>query len=425
MFRPEVVRSPNETAVGNVRLTSSRLINALVLALMTAGAGALLATLGMSYSRTTLAPAWATPSGSLVTVPALASGVVVKVVVREGDAVRQGDALVVVSSDRIASRGPALASAMQDLEQRDARLVEQLSFVDQRRATRPSEHARLRASIERSRAISAGEIELLQRRIELAETAVQQSVDLQREGFVTSHAARERREAVIDLRLRLEVAKKDAARVERELEESDEALTRSRREDDIERSRLQQQRLQLAVETKRAAIEREQIVVSPEAGVVTAMPVRAGDFVAPGQSIVTVLSAALSPAGHDTLPLVAWMPSRDMEEISPGAVAWVSYEPYATQRYGRQRAIVTGVSQTPINPADLPPGRRASLFAGRPEEPLYRVDLSTSRNWRGGIRPAPMITPGMGARIEIVQTRRRVVDSLLEPLRRLDPSRND
>lgn len=427
MFRSEVARAPDEAAIGSVRLTSSRSMSALVLVLLTLGALALLATLGMSYSRTIKAPAWVLPTGSLVRVPALTSGAVLRIAVREGDAVHAGDALVIVTGDRVAAHGPALARTVQDLADRDARLQEQLALVAQRRAARPAEYERQRAAIERARAASVKEMELLRQRIELAETAVRQSEDLQRDGFVSSQASRDKRDALLDLRLRLEVAKRASDQIDRTREEAGEALARASRDDDIERSRLQQERHQLAAEIQRADVEREQIVVSPLDGVVAALPVQTGDFVALGQSVVTVLSAA-TPASANApglQPLVAWIPSRSMEGVAPGAVAWVSYDAYATQWYGRQRAVVTGVSRTPIDPADLPPGRRASLFAGQPEEPLYRVDLSASTTWRGGLRSAPRLTPGMGARVQIVQARRRVLDWLLEPLRRIDARRND
>jgi hemolysin D len=155
-----------------------------------------------------------------------------------------------------------------------------------------------------------------------------------------------------------------------------------------------------------AQVKRNQrVLVASVDGIVSTLNVRnPGEVVQPGQTVAEI-SAENAP-----LMLRATIPNQEAGFIRVGLPVQVKFDAYPYQEYGIVPGKVAEIS------ADAKP---VNTQTGTPGEPIYEVYIELERNQISANQQVIPFKSGQVASADIVIRRRRIIDLLLDPFRKM------
>jgi len=142
------------------------------------------------------------------------------------------------------------------------------------------------------------------------------------------------------------------------------------------------------------------VIAAPVAGEVASVPARPGALLEPARAV-----AILRPAG--ALRVVLLVPDRAIGFVEPGDRVRVHVDAFPSRRHGALAGFVERVAEAPVTAAEA--GAPAPLVEGG-----YRVEVRLE-----SAAAAAALKPGMTLSADVLRDRRRIVDWLIEPTRRL------
>lgn len=348
------------------------------------------------------------PTAGAIRLHATQTGVVMEKRVSEGQSVKAGDTLFVLSSERSsASNADAQKTISGLLENRRD------SFGNELKQSSLQAQQRISALETRALDIAAenqkldGQIALQQQRVALAEQTVRRYSDLQATNYISAAQLQDKQAELLDQRQRLADLHRVKASGKREL-----ASTRA----DMRDLQVQAQRDSAALQRNVSAVEqeltdsearREIIVRASQDGVVTAITVDVGQTVSANQPIATLL-----PTGAE-LEAEIYAPSRSIGFVQPGMKVLLRYQAYPYQKFGQYAATVREVASTSLRPEELALPGAAS---GANSEPVYRIRLKLDKQSVLAYGKVLPLKSGMLVDASILLEQRRLYEWVLEPL---------
>ncbi|MDC8756787.1 HlyD family secretion protein [Janthinobacterium fluminis] len=358
-----------------------------------------------SYTKRTPVTGQLVPDSGLVKVYAPQPGVVLQKFVSEGQAVKRGEVLYVLSSERHSStQGDTQAAISSQVEARQQSLREELA---KSRALLGEEREALQTKIAGLQAELAkldGQIEDQRRRVKLAEESVARYQGLLAQDYISREQAQQKQEELLDQRNRVRGMERDHIAVARELAaQRNELATLAPRQ----QNRLAQVERSLAStgqELSESEARRRLLITAPEAGVATALGADVGQWLDTSRPLLSVV-----PAGA-TLQAHLYAQSRAVGFIKPGDAVLVRYQAYPYQKFGHAKGVVKSVSRTA-----LPAGELGGNATANPE-PLYRVTVTLAAQSMPAYGKQQALQAGMLLDADILQETRRLYEWVLEPL---------
>jgi membrane fusion protein len=411
LFRPEVVAERQSQWLGTVLLTprvSYRLFAAFA-TLMTLAMFALL--LFGSYTRKARIAGWLVPRQGLVQVFAPQAAVVAEISATEGARVRQGEPLMVLSSElRSAARGATQSEIAGRLESRRASLVEAREELTRLGSQRSRSLAERLTTLSSGLAQLDSSITLQQERVDLARKSEARQREIHDRGLISDQELQSTSEALLEQESKLRELKRSRIATQGErlaLKGQLEDLPITSRTDvaNLDRDIAQVEQDLAEVEARR-----EIVIPAPEAGTITAVQVERG-----GRAVPNVPLLSLVPAGS---PLEAHLfsPSRSIGFLRPGQHVLLRYEAYPFQKFGHYDGVVAGISRSAVNPGELPSQVAGLTRLTGSSEPVYRVRVSLARQTITAYgRPVPL-QPGLQLDADILIEKRRLIEWVLDPL---------
>src|SRR6185369_15473023 len=270
------------------------------------------------------------PDQGLIRIQSSQSGVITAVRVREGQSVRTGDVLFVLTSERAsATQGEAERIVTELLKaRRDSIAAER---------TQQHQQARQRLAAQRLRAGDLAaesdrieqQIALQRRRVDLASQSLKRHVELQAASFVSMAAVQDRQADLIDQQQRLADLQRVKAANAREFANAMADL----RDQQFQARRDQEATSRAIATTEQDLAEnearREVFVRAPQDGSVTGISVSTGSAASAGQGLATVV-----PAGS-SLEAELYAPSRAAGFIKAGMPVLLRYQAYPHQKFGQ------------------------------------------------------------------------------------------
>jgi hemolysin D len=315
-----------------------------------------------------------------------------------------------------------LAQQKSELEANLARQgqTEQLSGLDQEKLAQTNselkEHqqriAKLKPLVDQG-AISQESLfqaQQAQRQVEqrLLDNKVQGISSINEQIFQSEQSTRNMRASIIENQGQLAEAQKEVERLQVELEYK---KADSRRAEIAARQKAQQLELEInqaktkIAETKnllataKSQLEKR-LLRSPVAGTVLSFNVaNTGKVVQSGEAV-----AEIAP---DDAPLVlsAAIPDRDAGFIKKGMTAQIKFDAYSYQDYGAIPGKVTSISANTKTDDNL--------------GEVYKVQIELDRNYVSEDSKKILFKPGQTASADIVIRQRRVIDMLLDPVKKM------
>lgn len=411
LFRPEVVCAKTEQRFGSVLIhqpwgykVAAILAGALILLI------AAYAYFG-TYARKATVSGLLMPEQGMLRLTAAGTGLLTEVLIKEGQAVEAGQALFVVSGERISTTGGTQKLISEQLTQRllvlernrilaDERLAGQLRMLDSRIAAITEELSQF-----------LEEVRLLGRRVELAETHLRRQRELVTAGFISVAQLQQGEGELLALQGQQQSIQRARANLNRErmelLAQRQEAELRHRTEIaeiDNSLSLVKQEQAENDVRT-------EQVSVAPFAGTVTGLNVQTGQQIMAG-----ALLASLIPQGADLIAHLYVAP-RQAGFIEPGQMVLMRYAAYPYQKFGMARGQVINLAKSPYAAQELPAHVASAVQdVTLPAKLFYRVTVALDSQTVAVYGYPQPLQAGMLLEADIVQDKRRLYEWVLEPI---------
>ncbi|MFC3694364.1 HlyD family secretion protein [Chenggangzhangella methanolivorans] len=411
LFRAEAVEEQRSQWLGSVLVAPG--ISAVLFAAFAAFAGAgviALLTFGGHTQKSRVA-GWLAPDSGMARVFAPQAGRIVKLHVREGDAVRRGDPLALISTElESAAIGRTHAAAVAELQSRRESLKLERDRQDRLHALQERALGERIPVLVREGERLSDEIALQRSRMAIADDARDRIAGLRSKGFSTEPAVQE--------------AERDRLRIAADLQ----SLERERLENERERltAEAQAREAPLARDAKLGEIVRQVSALSQE--LAEAEGRREAVITAPQDGVVTAVRGALGGGVGAEAPLLSIVPegsklvaelfasSRAIGFVREGQTVLLRYQPFPYQKFGLYRGVVTGVSRSAVSPAELPPQLAGLTGLIGADEPVYRIEVAPDRQDVTAYgRPIPL-QAGMRLEADIEIERRRLFEWMLDPL---------
>ena len=411
LFRPEAIRGQQQAWLGSIQLirpVSFALLTTLVLAV--AALVALVLVEGR-YTRKAHVSGFLVPDkGVLRLLPQLA-GTVLERRVAEGQAVRQGDILFVLSTDRATLGGDTQAMVQTSLAARGKSLQE---AARQRTSLQQEQRAgfdRQIDDIRRELAQVDAEAELQRQRLLLAQQAQTRVESLRAENFISQAQVQAKSEEVLGVRAQIQSLMRQRAAKQREMG----ALEAQRRELPLRAQALQGEIERELATLAQASAEneaRQRIVVrAPQDGVVTAVLAELGQAVSPGAPVASLLPA------DARLQAQLFAPSSAVGFLRQNQQVQLRYQAFPYQKFGHHAGQVLQVSRTPLQAVDLAGLPLPESMKSTPSaEPLYRITVTLDQQVVQAYGQAQPLSPGMQIDADVMLDRRRLIEWIFEPL---------
>lgn len=406
LFRAEAIEARRRQWLGEVRLLRPLSLS-LMVAVLLASALAAGAWLVMGqYTRKAHVSGVLVPDRGWVRLVAPEGATVLERRVSEGQSVRAGDVLFVLSLDRQTQAGAAQLRVQRSLDQRQSSLAD--SVRGQQRLADEQDAAlrqRQRALAGESAQIDA-EFALQQQRLVLAQQALDRLEALRADNFVSSAQVQAKHEEVLGLQAQLKNLDRQRAALLREAA----ALEGQRRELPLQtRNRaaeLEREAAALAREAADSDAVREIVIRAPTDGTVGAVSAERGQTTPKDTALASLLPADAQLQAH------LYAPSSALGFLRPEQPVHLRVAAFPFQKFGHQLGRVQQVARTPLQAGEL----AALPLAARPGEPMYRITVALERQDVLAYGERQALAAGMQLEADVLLDRRRLIEWLFAPV---------
>ena len=410
LFRQQVIEHVRVRQYGSVILT--RPVSHLILTCVFVTLALLLIVFFAVFETTRKAPiqGMLVPTAGVTRVFSNQVGVIKEVRVKDGQFVREGEILFVVSSERSTSDPRSTEALVSELlaQRRDSfhtELQQARTQAQRRRAALQQRMLDLQSEIKRL----DNQALMQKQRIILSEQNVARFVQLKVTNYISAAQLQEREAELLDQRQRLLEIERIRSTIQRDFastqaEEQDIAVQALRDENALRRnaSTLEQ-------DLTENEARREIPVRARQSGTITAIAANLGQTVGTATSLASIL-----PQGNK-LEAEMYVPSRAVGFIKPGMTALLRYQAFPYQKFGQHPARVREVATTSVRPDELPTSAAAMPGAAQ-SEPVYRIRLELDQQTVQAYGKAMPLRSGMLVDASVMLERRKLYEWVLEPL---------
>lgn len=360
-----------------------------------------------TYTKRTTVSGQLVPDLGLVKVYVPQYGIVAKKNVVEGQAVKRGDVLYVLSSERYSdTQGSVQATISRQVNARRTSLQEAL---DKTRRLNEEERAALLnriSGLESELAKIDSQVEGQAGRVKLAEDAVVRMRDLAAQHFISKEQLQQRQADLLDQRARMQSLERDRISVGRDLtsQKNDLAAMPLRHQNVL--AQIERDITSLGQELTESEAKRRLEITAPESGVATAVTAEVGQMADGGKPLLSIV-----PAGAK-MQAYLYAPSRAIGFVKPGDKVQMRYQAYPYQKFGQAQGTVAFVAKVALSGNELT-GLAQQANGG---EPLYRITVDLAAQTVKAYGRQQTLQAGMLLEADILQEKRRLYEWVLEPL---------
>jgi membrane fusion protein len=408
LFRQEVIEAKRGEWLGSIIVATPLSRWALTtLALILAAAIMLFLLLG-HYTRRETVTGQLVPNRGVLTVAAPGVGTVTRLLVRGGQHVEAGDALLELSSKQDSTAlGDTHTLVAQQLDIQRARLRSDLANQNQL-ATQQADALRAKVVLLQAQLKQIdGQLALQQQQVSSNQQLLARIKPLGVKGYVSAVQIQQQTTAVLNAQAQYKQLRRQQLEARQQLDSADQQLAQLPLDEATKRNDTERQLAALTQSIAQNEQQRAIVLHAPRAGVVSTVLLKPGQMVSAGQPLLSIL-----PAGS-LMQAQLLVPSRAIGFIEPGSRVVMRYQAFAYQKFGQQYGHVTDISRSALSPADV-----ATLIGERPQtaQPMYRVQVALdSQHVLAYGKPEP-VRPGMALEADILIDRRRLIEWVFEPL---------
>ena len=408
LFRDEALAAQRTQLLGQIVLTPR--ISMLWLSLVAAAlALAVILFLAFgSHTRRVTVTGQLMPAGGLIRVHTPQAGVVLEKRVADGQVVKKGDILYVLTSDR---QGDGARELQADIaRQVGARKGSLEQEIERSRKVQDDELANLQRRADTLRGESAAiaaQIEQQKTRLSIAEDTRKRYQSLADQDYIAREELVQKDIDLTEQRSRLRGLERDALGVQRELGQVQQDITATRLRNANQVAQLERDVSATDQQLTEVEARRRVVITAPESGRATLVVSEVGQTVDVNQALLTLVPTT------GELQARLYAPSSSIGFVQPGDQVLLRYQAFPYQKFGQQEGTVDTVSTSAVNPSELAGLPATGLAAG---EPVFAIQVRLKASTiaaNGELRP---LQAGMQLDADILQERRILYEWMLEPL---------
>lgn len=402
LFRTEALSHQQNRLHGDVLIARSPAVSVLVwAAALFAIAIAGFAYWG-EYTRKEHVVGYLSPTQGMIRI--FSAGTVVEKHVSEGQQVKQGDALLTITSERAtANAREAQAAMLAELKQRRDSLRQEQGKQQQIDVLTGSSIAGRIRGLETEIREAMAQLALQASRVANAERTVARYEKLLTEHFVSDAALQEKQEALIDQRNQHAQLKRNITGLNRELSAARVELSASGLKQANNTAAIERQISELEQQLTEADARRSVILTAPADGTVTTILAEVGQTANPAMPLLSIL-----PAGAE-LQAQLLVPTRAAGFIKPEQQVSLRYQAFPYQRFGHHLGEVIEIGRTVIQPNE-------SSVPVAIQESVYRITVRLPQQQVQAYGQAMPLQAGMVLDADVHIDRRRLIEWVFDPV---------
>ncbi|MGX4643161.1 HlyD family secretion protein [Massilia sp. SYSU DXS3249] len=345
------------------------------------------------------------PTAGVIRVTPVQRGVVTEMRVKEGQAVKAGQIMFVLSGERSSGTSESTEKKISSLLERQL-----VSLRVELKQSQLQGAQRIAAARQRVRDIltegehTIGQIDLQKSRVSLAEQAFNRFTELEATKYISAAQLQDKQGELLDQRQRLADLERMHAANHRELTAAQADLNDLQLQAQREVSVMDRNAFSLEQNLTENEARREILVRAPVDGIVAALATEVGQTITQGVTLASML-----PEGAE-LEAEIYVPSRLIGFVKPNMQVLLRYQAYPYQKFGQYSARVRDVADTSMLPQELGLPQNAS------PEPLYRIRLTLDSQTIQAYGKHLPLRSGMVVDASIHLDHRRLYEWILEPL---------
>ena len=403
LFRSEVVDYKQGTWLGDVLLTRPTSFAVISLLFFVLALSTLAFLVWGEYTKKARVAGYLVPEHGLIKIFVAQSSQVTKLLVQEGQVVKRGDTLLVVSTERSNAQGKTQEALAKQLLLRRVSLEEETAKVSQLYNEQiHSATARLARLNEESAELQRA-FDAQRQRVALSEQVVERNRQLFTQQYVSEAALQDKRADLLDQQNRLRELLRTQSTQQREAMALQSELNNLPLKARSEQAALTRGVAEIAGAAIENEARREEYILAPQDGMVTALQTNIGKQATAFQPLMSLI-----PAGT-RLQADLYVPSRSIGFVRVGNVARVQYQAFPYQKFGSHTGKVTKISRTAVPSQELP-------FPAASTDFYYVVTVVPEFDHVVAYGKKEPLQTGMHVDADIWLDRRTLLEWILEPL---------
>jgi len=364
------------------------------------------------YTKRTRVIGITAPEAGLIKLMAPQTGIVIERRVEEGQQVRAGDVLFILSAERLTDADGGVAGAqsaiLEQLQRRRSSLQDELSRQRLVTETQLAATSRRLADLQAENAQLGRELATQAAREASMQAQLRRFEDLAGQNFMSPLALQQKRDELLEQTARTQALERSRMALQREAASVSAELRQIPLRGEQQLAELQRSLAALQQDVAGTEANRQIVVAAPKDGTITAILADRGQM-SSTQALATLLPRDSALQAH------LYAPSRAVGFIEPGQTVRIRYAAYPYQKFGQYEGKVEQVARSALAATELPP-QLAALAQQVPGEGMYRITVSLSTPAVTAYGRAQPLTAGMQLEADVMQDTRRLIEWVFEPL---------
>ncbi len=349
------------------------------------------------------------PSTGLIQIYASQSGVVLQKNVVEGQSVKQGDVLYLLSSEHQSrTQGDTQAAISGQVQVRAQSLSAELIKT---KMIQQVEHTALLAKIADLRTETSNldaQIDEQKRRTVLAEQTTTRYQSLLAQDYISKEQFQQKQEDLLDQRIRLQGLERERITAGLNLNEQLHALSSLSLTQQNQLAQINRTLTSTKQELTESEAKRGLVITASKAGIATAVSADVGQAIDINKPLVSII-----PQGS-VLQAQLYAPSNAIGFVRPGDIVLLRYQAYPYQKFGHAKGIVLSVSKTALPSSEMTNIPMTSTAVSN--QPLYRIVVRLNQQTIQAYGNPQELQAGMLLDADMLQEKRHLYEWVLEPL---------
>lgn len=405
LFRAEAQASQQQAWLGSVQLhrpATLRWLSILALGGVVAVGAFLFST---EYTRKARVNGLLVPERGVMRLSVPQSATVVARPVQDGQQVREGDVLFVLSLDSANPTGDSLSRTLREREQSlGAAQAQQRELSTSQAASLKARIATLTSTLQQAET----ELQLHAQREALAQQSLGRLESLAKDQYVSSAQVQTKREELLGLQAQRQALARERDNLQREALGLQAELQAIPLRAQVQHGELARDIAALQAQGAENEARRRLVLRAPSDGQMSTVLAEPGQVVQAGTQLAALLPARTPLQAH------LYAPSSAVGFLRPHQAVRLRYQAFPYQKFGQQDGEVLQVSRTPLQAAELAQlGLPAAMAQG---EPMYRITVQLQRQSVEAYGQDQTLSPGMLLEADVLLERRRLIEWIFEPL---------
>jgi membrane fusion protein len=403
LFRQEALDHKRDTWLGDILLTRPVTFAWLAAFFFIMALTALSYLVWGEYTKKARVSGYLVPDQGLIKLFVKQPGPVISLKVKEGQSVKKGDVLVIISNERINSQGGTQAEIAKQLEIRKKSLNEDKPKFEKIYGEQIASATQRLAQLEKELAQISLASAAQEERIKISSNVVARNKQLMEEKFVSELMLQEKQADLLEQQNRLRELGRSRMALQREGVALKAELANYPLKLRNEIAALDRAIAEIAGSGFENEARRQEYVLAPQDGLITALQIDVGKQAQMDRPLMSLI-----PDGT-RLQADLYIPSRSVGFVRVGNVAQLQYQAFPYQKFGIQPGSVIKISRTAVPAQELP-------FPAASSEIYYVVTVKPAKEFVMAYGKQEPLQTGMQVDADIWLDRRTLLEWIFEPL---------